>query len=299
VRQWKDRIRAWAENPAVDDNHDTWDQFLVQFKAQYADTQKSERARTTIETIALKNNDIDQFISDFIDLATEAEYHLEAEGTKRIFLKALPRFIGLETTRRLPNNYGWAQLIAAAIGAVGWAKSINNMWGPQKNTQSNRTSSNNWRQNTGPPPKPAPPTQWRNNQPNNQRFNSSNAPPWMNNQPVPMDVSRTRGRAQNNVAQSASNVAQSTRPPRPLGPCFNCNELGHLKRNCPNPQRAKVAEAQSYDLMSDAQTLVDWTPQAPDPVANVMQLLQTMTDADRARMQREMGDDSEQDFRSV
>ena len=56
----------------------------------------------------------------------------------------------------------------------------------------------------------------------------------------------------------------------------------------------------SYDyLTGDDQTLVDWTPPATDPVANVMQLLRTMTDEDRSRMQQEMGGSEEQDFRSV
>ena len=51
--------------------------------------------------------------------------------------------------------------------------------------------------------------------------------------------------------------------------------------------------------MGDDQTLVDWTPPATDPVANVMQLLRTMMDEDRSRMQREMGGSEEQDFHSV
>ena len=82
VRQWKDRMRAWTEDPAIDDNHNTWDQFLDQFRAQYADTQKGERARMTLERFAMKGLDVDQYTSDFIDLANDAEYHLEAEGTK-------------------------------------------------------------------------------------------------------------------------------------------------------------------------------------------------------------------------
>ena len=52
-------------------------------------------------------------------------------------------------------------------------------------------------------------------------------------------------------------------------------------------------------LTGDDSTLVDWTPPETDPVANVMQLLRTMTDEDRGRMQREMGGSDEQDFRSI
>ena len=99
VCQWKDRMRVWVEDPAIDDNHNTWDQFLDQFRAQYADTQKGERARMTLERFAMKGLDVDQYISDFIDLANDAKYHLEAEGTKRMFAKGLGRFIGIETAR--------------------------------------------------------------------------------------------------------------------------------------------------------------------------------------------------------
>jgi hypothetical protein len=90
VRQWKERMRIWVRNPMVDDNEDTWNQFIDLFKAQYADTQKGERARNSIESITMKNMDVDQYIADFIDLATEADYHLEVEGTKRAFNRGLP-----------------------------------------------------------------------------------------------------------------------------------------------------------------------------------------------------------------
>ena len=61
-------------------------------------------------------------------------------------------------------------------------------------------------------------------------------------------------------------------------------------------------EMDGYDLMTrqNDQTLVDWTSPAPsDMVANVMQILDTMMDKDRARMQQQMGGESEQDFHSV
>ena len=60
-----------------------------------------------------------------------------------------------------------------------------------------------------------------------------------------------------------SNVAQ-TRPPPDLSKvkCFNCDEKGHISRNCPKPRRSRIAGAEFTDLLSEAdgETLVDYTP---------------------------------------
>lgn len=92
-------MRAWTVDPALDDNQNTWEQFLDQFRAQYVDTQKGERVRMTLERFTMKALDVNQYVSDFIDLANNVEYHLEAEGTKQMFTKGLGRFIGMETAR--------------------------------------------------------------------------------------------------------------------------------------------------------------------------------------------------------
>jgi hypothetical protein len=296
VRQWKERMRIWVRNPMVDDNEDTWNQFIDVFKAQYADTQKGERARTNIESITMKNMDIDQYIADFIDLATEADYHLEAEGTKRAFNRGLPRFIGTEATRRLPRQYSWLQLITAAVEAVNWAKSITNVWGPPRTVQ---TQNRSWRRpNTNNPNSfQTPPRQ--NTQPPPKPINSTNAPPWMNNTVVPMDTSRAQGRRWNRVR---SNVTQANRPPREKPKCFKCGSEEHLIRACPQAKQARAMEMDGYDFMTNSNdpTLVDWSSPAPsDTVANVMQILRTMTDEDRARMQQQIGGETEQDFHSV
>jgi hypothetical protein len=100
-------MRVWADDLLMPDNIDTWNQFIDQFKAEYADSQKPERARSEIEKIVLKGTNIDQYITDCISLASDANYHLEADGTKRAFLRGFPRYTAGEVTRRLTTPYTW------------------------------------------------------------------------------------------------------------------------------------------------------------------------------------------------
>ena len=110
-------------------------------------------------------------------------------------------------------------------------------------------SNQNWRQNTSPTQVLRP------------QYNSSNAPRNLNNVPVPMDTS-ARARS-NRRGPFASNAAQ-TRPSPDLSKvkCFNCDEKGHISRNCPKPRRSRITVAEPTDLLSEAdgETLVDYTP---------------------------------------
>ena len=180
ICHWKMRMLEWARPIAMPDNQALWDQFLVQFRAEYADTQRGDRARETIDTIKMKGIMIDQYISDFVRLAEDAQYDLNATGTWRFFLRGLLRDVGVEVIKANPQD--WATLRQTAIDATNAWNRINIAFGNRFSSIRSQSDTNqrstarppqqSWRQNTLPTQSPRP------------QYNSSNAPRNFNNVPV-------------------------------------------------------------------------------------------------------------------
>ena len=171
----------WARPLAMADDQALWDQFLVQFRAEYADTQRGDRVRETIDNIKMKGIAIDQYISDFIRLAEDAQYDLGATSTWRFFLRGLPEDVGIEVIKANPQD--WPTLRQTAIDATNAWNRINIAFGHRFSSMRSRTSQ-------GQRPSPRPGQQnWQQNTLSTQvprpQYNSSNAPRNFNNVPVP------------------------------------------------------------------------------------------------------------------
>jgi hypothetical protein len=212
VREWKNKVLDYIRPVNIPDNEHTWNDFIAMFRAQYADSSKGERARLAIEQIKLKGYDIDQYISNFVTLARDAEYDLNATGTRRFFVAGLSFGVANETVKANPRN--WDQLKTAAIAAAQHYQTMAVMFpraqgrpnAPTQNLNRGRPTDNR-RPWVAPQFQTPSQGQWRQNQGRPSNFNSSNAPRSFNNTAVPMDLSRARGNRRGRPA--FGNVAQT------------------------------------------------------------------------------------------
>ena len=304
TRNWKTRMLAWIQDPNTDDNAVTGLAFIDMFKEEYADNQKGDRARQRIENLRMKGINVDQYISDFLQLATDANYDMAAEGTRVLFIRGLPLYVTEEVVKQNPQN--WPALRTAAINATGALQKLRLLYGDSYGTSSAKGGGSTSGATRAPPPFWRPNT-WRTQttQTTQPRFNSTNAPRAFNNVPVPMDLGRTRGFRRGPLGPARGNVAQVTPKDRSQLKCFNCGKLGHFARDCRSQKKTRIAQMDLQDQLTDAgdATLVDWTPQANEanPMDDTVRAFRAFSVDQQQQFVQQIGlaNSQEQDFPDV
>ena len=188
VNRWVERIAEWWDtlNPLVHNVHYTWTHFLQAFREQYLNHAKQQHAGIKLETHKFQFLQIDEYVAEFEDLATLAGYTIGSTETINLFLKGLtsaPDVFDKVMDYPTPNTYH--ELHTKAISVVKAWQLVNALkrtmapmgrFIPQPFQMQNRV----------PAPTPSGPA------PHFPQYNSTNAPRWMNNIPVPIDLSRGR-----------------------------------------------------------------------------------------------------------
>jgi Zinc knuckle len=181
-----------------------------------------------------------------------------------------------------PLIHTYTDIKERAIESVKSRQVIDQIFGPRRTPFPTRGANPNPfnRPNRGgrPPQRPQPQT-------GRPQYTSTNAPPWMANQPVPMDVDRTKAgpSAHGRVIQSQPRQSQRTQL------CFQCNQPGHFARNCPQ----RKAQASLIDW-NDNETV---TEEPKDKVAWMEEQLRSLSLEESSALGERMRE--QQDFHSV
>jgi hypothetical protein len=147
-------------------------------------------ARNKLESLTMKDNDINAYIAKFEELSRQANYTIGNEQSVQLFERGLSRPV-LADCVRAPPVHGYNAIKERAIHSAAAQKILDNRFGTRNNASNRQNpngrnyfrpffADNNRRQ-------PA----YNSQQRPNQQYNSSNAPPAYNNRPVPMDIGQT------------------------------------------------------------------------------------------------------------
>jgi Retrotransposon gag protein/Zinc knuckle len=267
---------------AADDIPATWTAFLDEFAHQFQDTQREERTKLKLQTLRMKWPEIDQYISQFEQLAREAGYTIGNSETKQFFIQGLPRGVA-EDVMKPPLIHTYTDIKERAIESVKSQQVIDQIFSPRRTPFPTRGTNPNPfnRPNRGGRPQQRPQPQ-----PGRPQYTSTNAPPWMANQPVLMDVDR------NKAGPSARGRAIQSQPRQPQQAqlCFQCNQPGHFARNCPQ----RKTQASLIDWNDDDETVAE---EPKDKVAWMEEQLRSLTLEESSSLGERMRE--QQDFHSV
>jgi len=131
------------------------------------------------------------------------------------------------------------------------------------------------------------------------QYNSTNAPRWMNNVPVPMDLgwTRTPNWRSNNRAHTQGNAtgfgpAPQNNTTRPVpgntnNNCFECGQTGHYARNCPHRRCQGQTKANLINFNEEYDNYEGF--ETPTRIEDIKQQLNAMSLDKKAKLAKEMG----------
>ncbi len=231
--------------------------------------------------------DIDSYIANFKQTVRKALYCLGSHEMNQQFLSGLPRDVA-EDVMCYPTPITYQEHTKKALASVRSKVLLRNVFRGNRNF------------GTFAPQQQRP--QWNNARPQGQgspQYNSSNAPRWMNNTPVPMNIDRnrapTRGNyrgnyrgnnfrgwqnpnryqgyhPQNNFQGNATTTGNSSNT------CFQCGEIGHFTRNCPKRhQGGQYNRMANLIDLNDNQMFTETKPTEEDPVETLQAQLNSLS----------------------
>ncbi len=181
VEEWTHGMLQWIQQIPDESNTDfVWRVFQRRFYRWFTDTQADSTARKNLTQLKMRFPDIDSYIADFEQTVRKALYRLGSHEMNQQFLAGLPRDVA-EDVMRYPTPITYQEYTEKALASVRSKVLLRNVFGGNRNF------------GAFAPQQPCP--QWNNSHPQGQnapQYNSSNAPRWMNNTPVLMNIDRNR-----------------------------------------------------------------------------------------------------------
>jgi hypothetical protein len=177
----------------ADNIPDLWTQFLEEFGQQFQDTQKEDRACAQLEGLRMHFPEIDTYITKFEELARQVGYTVGNSETMHMFIKGLMPSV-MEYVLKPLHVQGYHAIKQKAIECT-WSRVLLDNILKARQPGGRVFQGNAFRgfQQGGTQRQPFFSRQGAQGQQGlPPRYTSSNVPPWMNNQPVPMDVGCSR-----------------------------------------------------------------------------------------------------------